>query len=295
MGRPRPARLHNQNCESFFKVMVGDFLKKMLVPIAFVRRFHGTFPQEVLLDCPTGRSWWIGVVKDGPDRMYCQRGWKEFAQGNSLKVGDFLVFRYARNSKFDVEIYEKSGCLKEVSAIFEEPSDRPAMKTEDCSLDEITVVPAVHPFTPSPDNMSTQGRDTKDSQPRRRMQRPDPVAREQANKFNSNRPFFGVALSASGFNRGHVNVPASFCKKFPELHSKQLKLRTASSSKVWAVSCKSYLGRRKDRKGSAMQTRVHGAWARFARDNELRVGNVCVFELVDRNSHEVVFKVHIFR
>ncbi|KAK7856389.1 b3 domain-containing transcription factor vrn1 [Quercus suber] len=38
---------------------------------------------------------------------------------------------------------------------------------------------------------------------------------------------------------------------------------------------------------------VSAGWSAFVRDNTLRVGDVCVFEVIMRD--EVVFKVHIFR
>ena len=38
---------------------------------------------------------------------------------------------------------------------------------------------------------------------------------------------------------------------------------------------------------------VSAGWATFARENTLRVGDVCIFEL--SMTDDVVFKVHIFR
>ncbi|KAL9659870.1 hypothetical protein QQ045_024680 [Rhodiola kirilowii] len=101
------------NC--FFKVMIGNFTKTIRIPPLFVTEFSGQFPQEIMLSCGEVRLWRIHVVKGDQGYLYFDLGWSVFVQDNGLELGDFLVFRYTEKLRFDVEIFEPSGCLKEIT------------------------------------------------------------------------------------------------------------------------------------------------------------------------------------
>lgn len=64
-------------------------------------------------------------MKKVNDKLFFQKGWKKFVQDHNLKLGEFLVFEYARNSKFYVEIYGKSTCNKEITKAFRKSNTPP--------------------------------------------------------------------------------------------------------------------------------------------------------------------------
>lgn len=64
-------------------------------------------------------------------------------------------------------------------------------------------------------------------------------------------------------------------------HNDQVQLRVAE--KIWLVDC--------DMKFNRCRLRI--GWDRFAQDNSLNVGDVCVFELI--NAYRKLLQVVIFR
>lgn len=78
------------------------------------------------------------------------------------------------------------------------------------------------------------------------------------------------------------NLPARFAKKYLHGVSESIQLEV-SSGKQWTVHCVRING----------PVRCLGSgWRRFAKDNNLREGDVCVFELIQ--VEDVVLKVSIF-
>ncbi|GMY12640.1 B3 domain-containing protein Os01g0723500-like [Fagus crenata] len=99
---------------SFCKVMVGDFSTRLRIPEAFVKYFDGGVPYKSVLWGPSGISWRVNV-KEVDNNLFFHKGWGAFVQDNSLKMADFLLFRYAGDSNFCVKIYGKDCCEKGVS------------------------------------------------------------------------------------------------------------------------------------------------------------------------------------
>lgn len=46
--------------------------------------------------------------------LFFHNGWQRFVKDHHLEVGDFLIFRYDGQSKFNVTIYDRSACEKDV-------------------------------------------------------------------------------------------------------------------------------------------------------------------------------------
>ncbi|KAL6637460.1 hypothetical protein ACP70R_025032 [Stipagrostis hirtigluma subsp. patula] len=95
----------------FFKLVAGDFTESMRIPERFASNFNGLISEVVTLKSPSGKTWSIGVGSD-TDEVVLRSGWKEFVSAHSLKEGDYLLFRYTRESSFDVLIFDSSGCEK---------------------------------------------------------------------------------------------------------------------------------------------------------------------------------------
>ncbi|XP_004308266.1 PREDICTED: putative B3 domain-containing protein Os03g0621600 [Fragaria vesca subsp. vesca] len=112
---------------SFFKVLIGDFSDQLSIPQAFHKHFDGRVPQQSHLQTPTG-TWFVDVKSDN-GRLFLQKGWKQFVRDNGLRLGEFLVFRYAGNSKFFVDIYARHGCKKEL-IMAATGSERPLVKRQ---------------------------------------------------------------------------------------------------------------------------------------------------------------------
>lgn len=71
-------------------------------------------PHNVIIWSPTKRQSWRINVEKVDNRLAFTDGWTVFVQENSLKLADFLLFRYVGNSKFSVRMYGKDGCEKKL-------------------------------------------------------------------------------------------------------------------------------------------------------------------------------------
>nr|XP_011465809.1 PREDICTED: B3 domain-containing transcription factor VRN1-like [Fragaria vesca subsp. vesca] len=96
---------------SFIKALQGDqFSVKLKLPSAFLQCLNGRLPPQCSLQTQ-GRTWNVSVEKVN-HKFYFQLGWNGFVQDNGLKCGEILVFHYAGNSQFHVEIFGINTCKK---------------------------------------------------------------------------------------------------------------------------------------------------------------------------------------
>lgn len=63
---------------------------------------------------PAARSSWQVELEKGPDGLFFREGWWKFVEDNSLELGDFLIFKFDRKSKFFIRIYGRTACEKEL-------------------------------------------------------------------------------------------------------------------------------------------------------------------------------------
>lgn len=85
------------------------------VPQKFVNNLREKLAGCVSLKGPSGAIWNIGLTTCG-EKLYFQRGWKEFVEEHSLQENDVLIFKYNGGSQFDVLMFDQqSYCEKEAS------------------------------------------------------------------------------------------------------------------------------------------------------------------------------------
>ncbi|XP_077218855.1 B3 domain-containing protein Os01g0723500-like [Tasmannia lanceolata] len=125
MARPPSNRMERKK-PHFFKVLLGDFSRRLRIPPAFMKHIskESLFKRKAILEGPTSRVWHVGLSRKF-NGTYLQDGWQEFAKAHSLRVSDFLVFRYDGNMHFSVLIFDKTACEREdifTSNSFQEPT-----------------------------------------------------------------------------------------------------------------------------------------------------------------------------
>ncbi|XP_037427752.1 putative B3 domain-containing protein Os03g0621600 [Triticum dicoccoides] len=99
----------NEQDNHFFKVMIGDFRDRMIIPDKFVQKFRRQITRTVKLESRNGNTFDVHVTED-LHKLVLQSGWEEFVSAHGISMGDFLVFNYDGNSWFKVLIFEPSGC-----------------------------------------------------------------------------------------------------------------------------------------------------------------------------------------
>ncbi|KAG9440780.1 hypothetical protein H6P81_020945 [Aristolochia fimbriata] len=103
----------NHRLPSFFKVMVGDFNKRVKIPTEFIKHMNGRkLPSKSILRRSDHKSWEV-EVKKSLGHFFFRTGWSEFVKDNALQVGDFVVFRCDDKLNFDVIILGQDACEKE--------------------------------------------------------------------------------------------------------------------------------------------------------------------------------------
>ncbi|KAK1626195.1 hypothetical protein QYE76_000510 [Lolium multiflorum] len=106
---------HLDNTQKFFfKIMVGDFQEKMIIPDKFVKNFKGQISKVIKLEAPDGNKYDVQATRD-LNKIVLGSGWATFATFYELKEGCVLVFRYIGDSHFRILIFDyPSCCEKEV-------------------------------------------------------------------------------------------------------------------------------------------------------------------------------------
>ncbi|KAI3946041.1 hypothetical protein MKX01_024797 [Papaver californicum] len=94
-------------------------------------------------------------------------------------------------------------------------------------------------------------------------------------KSQSGNPAFKIVMQPAYVREGRtvVHVPVRF-KAFREVNCDIVTLRD-SEGRTWDVGVSTYREK---------QTKLMTGWSDFVLDNHLEVGDVCIFELIDRNN-----------
>ncbi|XP_062075797.1 B3 domain-containing transcription factor VRN1-like [Humulus lupulus] len=112
------------------------------------------------------------------------------------------------------------------------------------------------------------------------------AALQMASGFRSTRPFFKVLMQPSLVYDNRLSFPSTFAKKYIPSTSCDVSLKVLEG-RSWCVKYKF------ENYGGRAAARLRTGWNKFAKDNNLEVGDVCVFVLLEVIN--VVFEVVIFR
>ncbi|XP_021809455.1 B3 domain-containing protein Os03g0619600-like isoform X4 [Prunus avium] len=253
-----------------------------------------------------GRAWVVEFI--AKPRAKFQSGWHEFVRGNNLNIGDVCVFVLIDDTRlvFEVVIFravEAANCTLSPDVDGEETDE-----DEDSvdSLDDFPPCPKtrkISPIAPQPHkkNRTCSTSKTKNiehvcgSSKTRKfvIRRPEvprrmhPVAASgkdrallRANAYKSKYPSFTAAIHPTNICGCYLASPAEFVKEhLNQAHDKAI-LRV-SDERTWHVNLCKY--------GRAFRLQ---RWMRFVRENDLKVGDVCVFELI--NNIKPLFNVALF-
>ncbi|XP_048134461.1 B3 domain-containing transcription factor VRN1-like [Rhodamnia argentea] len=287
----------------FFKIILSDTLQsgKLGIPKKFLGRYGKDLSSLVLLKVPGSSTWRIGVEKPNDSTAWLWKGWREFMQHYSVGHGHLIVFKYEGNSSFHVMIFDKSASEIDYSSSgilnlrsgFISPKREDVVEPEDledCNPRKKMRVEPHSPCSQSSPSCSSQDLEEGIGQSRCRVSHPErnyggltssrPLPSfEFASEFDSEYPFFKVVIRPSYIGHGTLNVPRGFIRQ----HIRKMKeLATLThSDRTWPVKLRSYPN----------AAAFSSGWMAFVRGTRLRVGNVCVFELIDRD--DIVFRVYV--
>ncbi|CAN1157567.1 B3 domain-containing protein REM19 [Linum perenne] len=215
----------------------------------------------VTLEVPTGDEWEVQLERDSRGVVsFCNDGWRRFTKFYSIISGNFLHFEYKGCSDFLVFIYETAPT--EIDYPLRNDGQDSSVQTE--PADSLAMVVCHVPLNTMDEE--EEGMDSND---------------DDEMPFNSEHPFFQIKISKS-YLGVRVHVPASFTDKHLFIRDVD-RVKFEMGDKVWSVNVK-----------INTYAVFSGGWRKFVKENSVKLGDVCFFELVS-TSPEVRFKVTISR
>ncbi|KAK6138832.1 hypothetical protein DH2020_027419 [Rehmannia glutinosa] len=251
----------------------------------------------VALRGPSGHVWNVDLVTNG-DVLLLKNGWKAFVEGHSLVENDILIFKYNRNSRFDVSIFDQESLCEKTSSYFVRKYehkesghvDKQKRNIEECSEDT---------DEPSNDRVDDDRVKTRRSEAARALpSRIQPTLsarrlksrRREVTEDEKNRAQQMATASSSESNFTVVMRASHVYKGFfmwARIHfpngSQEVELRVNDKTWVARYHYKGYSGG------------LSGGWKKFVLENFQEEFDVCVFHLVSGTHDSCTLNVKIFR
>ncbi|XP_066335882.1 putative B3 domain-containing protein Os03g0621600 [Miscanthus floridulus] len=302
----------------FFKVLIGDFHKKLVIPGKFAKHLGDKTEGSITLETLGGYTFNVQVAKN-LSKLVLQSGWESFVSAHDLKKMDFLVFKYDGMSRMKVLIFDPSGCEKVPPCVvaknaisggrkIKEPIDissscahllkktagtkKKAWKQRDwCRIS----TSSSRSLSNSSGGMTSSEGDEAHSVPSYMLPRGTSLDSMQKKKLKeriraicSKIPIYVCVVKKS--NISGKSRAVVFSKKYSDvwLPFKSRRMILQCHGMSWEVMCHIMVG--KDR-GECK--RLRNGWARFAGDNNLQLGDICLFEQLKTKKYKM--NVHIIR
>ncbi|XP_058782154.1 B3 domain-containing transcription factor VRN1-like [Vicia villosa] len=280
---------------SFFKIILQTNLQTIKIPNKFTKIHGASLPNPVMMKPPDGTKWKV-FWKNINGEIWFQKGWSIFTKNYSLQHGCLVVFKYKEgSSELDVIILGQNAVeidygfscntLDETENLGHSDDESVEILNDDDESFEILKDKKARQKSPlvSPrphkkvrgEIKETSGKNTSLNCPRGKR------AQEVAAKFISSNPFFTILIKPNHLRDYRMSVPN--LKGIIEDKEKYLILK--NEKMLWNVKllCS---------KKNSNERFLSAGWSLFARETGLQSGDVCVFELM--NKEDLVFKVHVF-
>ncbi|KAL6863823.1 hypothetical protein ACP4OV_016726 [Aristida adscensionis] len=289
----------------FLKVLFSDFMEKMPIPAKFARR-HLAQEQgrRATLMSPLGKFWHVDVARSDDDDCCFAGGWSEFVGANAVAPESFLVFRYEGNMVFTVKVFDTSGCIKEYGDAAVEPTaprdqqangtglkPQPNSKVQDTaglphkprkySKRKLAVGDNIVPKKQSRSpRISSVENDAAQEHYTETEVRSDIAASEaKEGGYDDSLPVYVKAVSPCNFRYSYMNIGKKFCV-MNGLVSNQLMVLKDEEGRSWPVNLRQ----------TADQVRMKGGWGHFSGHHGIKVGDLCIFRLVDPHTFSVTIR-----
>ncbi|KAF9608861.1 hypothetical protein IFM89_011899, partial [Coptis chinensis] len=239
---------------------------KYEIPKRFISNHGKRLPNVVNLKVPSGAVSRVKLRKvDG--NVWLGKGLQEFMERHYIDVGHFLVFNYDSESQFYVVIFDMS--CNEIH--YFNDSNNAGESSQVLRKGEDGKCVAVRHYS------SNGGHSMKYLNTRKFIR--TQLKLQAVRSFKSNYPFFRVKMTPSYVNSKYVPIPNSFSKKYLPRRSENFKIQ-ASDGKEWAV------GYNLNKTGMRLSKGVSA----FLSGCKIKLGDICIFELVNRKEFELKVK-----
>ncbi|CAI8605325.1 unnamed protein product [Vicia faba] len=316
----------------FFKIITTQNIQdgKIRLPKGFTTKHANDMLNPIFLMTPDDKKWEIHITKVDED-FWFQKGWKEFATYYSLDHGNMILFQFEEKSHFVVHVFGKS--TLEIQYLCRDNQHEQNNIVQSSDEDSVEILntsnsskkkirqksPILCPqpikklrnytnegvgtstkFQISDDTLEGDGKDSKlsyfskhyiqandeniEGNPKCQKEEQEEQtskineAINRARNFKSEKPYFTIVMKSSHLSTQILHVPIIFTKKYMKKGKSDILLQLMDG-RTW--DAKFYFGK------------INVGWKKFVADNKLKIGDVCVFELIE--SKDVTFKVLIFQ
>ncbi|XP_031120451.1 B3 domain-containing protein REM16-like isoform X2 [Ipomoea triloba] len=302
----------------FFQILSGCYNEKLAVPQKFVNNLREKLAGCVSLKGPSGAIWNIGLTACG-EKLYFQRGWKEFVEEHSLQENDVLIFKYNGGSQFDVLMFDQQSCCEKEASYFirkcghqelingGKANGNPTPETN--SESSVEVIRATKRKKPTKGGALAQTSVKQGTQAKRGARKGSMSKSSSASRFqlkSNRRPvteeekgnaiqmasavascygFVAIMTPGNVYRGFFLTIPADWARKYLPTTEKNFDLTLRVKENAWTTRCY-------QKQGHAVVTGT--AYRNFVLENNLEEFDVCVFRLASR-SDDIVFDVSIFR
>ncbi|KAK7310190.1 hypothetical protein RJT34_07529 [Clitoria ternatea] len=289
----RTNKHHFSTSVFFFKIILRTSLAdtKLKLTKSFTRKYGGGISNPLFLKPPDGTEWEICWTKNDGE-VWFQKGWEEFAKYYSLDHGHLLLFEYKGPSNFDVHIFDTSAL--EIDYPYRCTHDGKGYNSDD-SVEILEQSPCqknlvrstVSSANPSLQNslrfnFSEEGDEgicnTECPKVEQLGSTKISVALRKASTLKPKHPSFMLVMKPPFVNGEYLKVPQHFAEKYLKKRHAVVLLEVLDG-RSWPVIYS--------------DLRISMGWQKFASENNLNVGDVCVFELIHK-IQGLCFKVSIF-
>ncbi|WVY96619.1 hypothetical protein V8G54_028770, partial [Vigna mungo] len=256
---------------SFFKVIMITNLQTVKIPNTFTAKYGGGLPNPLFMKLPDETQWKI-IWENANGEIWLREGWKEFVEHYSLEHGHFVFFDYEGIDQIDVKIFKQSGVEIDYSCATGNGNDNLDQNLHQNEDEPIVILDEEE--SPEQIGGGSVQRTSSLNQPNQTK------AREVACNFISCNPFFTVAIKPSLAMEYRLYVP-----DLEGIIEKKKYVVLQRGERLWKVKLLY-------NKGCFSRYSFGAGVHLFLTENELKVGDVCIFELISKKN--CIFKVHVF-
>uniref|UniRef100_A0ACD5TZ70 Uncharacterized protein n=1 Tax=Avena sativa TaxID=4498 RepID=A0ACD5TZ70_AVESA len=261
--------------------------------------------------------WHIELEKDGSN-VFFAGAWSKFLEFQGIKDGEALLIRYQGNMIFTIEVFGFNGCrrnLKHQGIRFQQTenseetnsskkteeseeanssksteqteeanssqsteqsveanSSQNAQQTEEANSSQNAELTSKEGQSQKEANISSGKRKQREEKimPKSSTNPLDNRARKNCEYETGSQPWIRKQLNANSL-RYYLVLPGDFCVRVGFLEKCTIKLKTSERNGSWEVNGCVY---------KPNQWKLSKGWRTFCRENELKVGDVCTFNVV---------------
>ncbi|XP_026398680.1 putative B3 domain-containing protein Os03g0621600 [Papaver somniferum] len=265
IGRSRarkPALPINTNHPYFISTWPKSTTCYPRIPRDFARKYGLNTETGIVLRDHDGRSWPVKFSHNKDGRISMTKGWRQISAGNKLARGAKCLFQLISQTKgnqiMNVRVLGGAEIDKRDWAL---QSNRKRIHHLGSKLEVGSFKRGI-----TMDCVTASAKER---------------AIKEANGFQSKYPVCKIIMHPTYVGKwGAVNIPAQFAKTYLGDRNQMAILRI-SDGRVWHV------GYRTSSSSSSYMAIISKGWNKFKVDNQLKEGDVCLFELVDRDNLEM--------